>query len=395
MEQKKYKVKRGGWGGFFLFLFGMLMGIIAVGLFGLWAYKNVSIEKTERWFKYNIDLGDANGIKSMTIEQLIALGVDYGNRSDTLTLNDVKDDFGISLPDKIQGISIKSLKSVPLKEIGNNFNLVMEDEENTLAVFANVFGFNLPDINIINNNSGKSVSKPFGAIFDVMNKCMNLTIADLEDFGIDFSTVNLLNNLADTTKLSELETEIKAKTVGEFIEIGESSSAVLKAIKDIAINDLSTELPKLSIGTVIGDTTTTTGIIGAIKDLTIGDLSETAIKDKIQNVKLSEMMTINESSNAILRQLANSTISSLSNDIDNINISIVMGDNNVVKLLKNKNGGQNVTLSQLPHLMSTAFKVESLTVGDLGTLGFDITGLNENMTVKSIIEEYKSLKNAV
>ena len=107
------------------------------------------------------------------------------------------------------------------------------------------------------------------------------------------------------------------------------------------------------------------------------------------------MMTINESSNAILRQLANSTISSLSNDIDNINISIVMGDNNVVKLLKNKNGGQNVTLSRLPDLMSTAFNVDSLTVGDLGTLGFDITGLNENMTVKSIIEEYKSLKNVV
>ena len=126
--------------------------------------------------------------------------------------------------------------------------------------------------------------------------------------------------------------------------------------------------------------------------MTIGDLSETTIKDKIQNVKLSEMMTINESSNAILRQLANSTISSLSNDIDNINISVVMGDNNVVDLLKSKNGGQDVTLSQLPTLMSTAFNVNTLTVGDLGTLGFDVTGLDTSMTVKSIIDEYKALK---
>ena len=392
MEQKQYKVKRGGWGGFFLFLFGMLVGILAVGLFGLWAYKNVSIEKTEKWFNYSVDLGEANGVKSMTIEELIALGVDYGSRVNTLTLNDIKDDFGISIPDKIQGISIKSLKNVPIKSIGDNIDLVMDDEENTLAVFANVFGFNLPDINIINNNSNKPVSDAFDAIFDVMNKGMNLTIADLKDFGIDFSTVDLLNDLAETTKLGELETEIKAKTVGEFIAINESSSAVLKAIKDITINDLSTELPKLSIGTIVGDATTTTGIMGAIKDLTIGDLSESAIKDKIQDVKLSEVMTIDSTSNSILQQLANSTIGSLSTDIDNINISVVMGDNNVVTLLKSKNGGNNVTISQLPTLMSTAFDVDTLTVGDLGILGFDISGLDENQTIKTIIDEYKTLK---
>ena len=387
MEQKKYRVKRGGWSGFFLFLFGILCGIIIVGLVGVWAFKSVSITKVEGWFNVKIDLGSANGLKDMTMEELVALGIDYGGNINNVTLQDIENDFGITISSPISGIDISELKTKPIMSLDEHLDLITDQ-----VTFGKLEGWfdelSLPDIPIITDNVDEPIMDAINTLFDTVNKGTDMTMADLKDFGIDLSTISLLDGVSDTTRLSELEAVVKDKKVSDLIEITASSNAVLKAIADYKINQLSTELPKLTIGKVIGDTTTTTGIIGKIKDIQIGNLNESTLMDKVKTLTLSEIM--DTSGNAILTALASTQIGDMSSAINNLSISVVLGESGVVTLLNSKDSNGNVTLQELPNAISTTFDMDTLTLGDLVTIDPDveIPEGHENVTIKAVIDAY-------
>ena len=387
MEQKKYRVKRGGWGGFFLFLFGILCGIIIVGLVGLWAYKTVSISKVEKWFNVNIDLGSANGVKEMTIQEMATLGFRYANNVNSITLKDIEDDFGITISSPISGISLESIKNYPILEIKDHLDDITD--QITLSRVSTWFSVDLPDgIPLLDDNMDVPVMDAIQNVFNVVNKGIDMTMADLQSFGIDLSSISLLSDVNDNVKLSELQDVVMEKKVGDLIEITSTSSAILQAIANIQINQLSTELPNLTIGTVIGSDATT-GIIGKIKNIKIGELNEATIMTQVQSLTLDEVLTIS-SDNKILYELRNTTIEDLPTAIDGLEISVILGtDNKVYQLIASKNTDP-VTLAGFATAIANVFDMDNLTLGDLEILddSLNIPPEQENTTVKAVIEAY-------
>lgn len=115
---KNERRRKSGVGAFFGgTFFGFLLGLAAVVGIGAFAYFKVSPQWLNTTFKTEIDLGNEE-INSKTISDVVNTVVNISNNMDTYTLTDLKNDFGIDFGDKLRGIDISDLKTVPLSDLG-------------------------------------------------------------------------------------------------------------------------------------------------------------------------------------------------------------------------------------------------------------------------------------
>ncbi len=127
-------------------------------------------------------------------------------------------------------------------------------------------------------------------------------------------------------KLSDLQNQhrIERLKIGNVITVGEGTSSLLmQAIKDWRIGDLSKQekIDSLTLGDVI-DTTGSDGILASLADSPIGSMQAS-----IDKLTLADMLGADAvAGNKILKHLANSTVNTLSDDMQNLSIGEVFAD---------------------------------------------------------------------
>ena len=127
-------------------------------------------------------------------------------------------------------------------------------------------------------------------------------------------------------KLSDLQNQhrIERLKIGNVITVDEGTSSLLmQAIKDWRIGDLSKQekINSLTLGDVI-DTTGSDGILASLADSPIGSMQAS-----IDKLTLSDMLGADAvAGNKILKHLANSTVNTLSDDMQNLSIGEVFAD---------------------------------------------------------------------
>lgn len=170
---------------------------------------------------------------------------------------------------------------------------------------------------------------------------------------VDTSTSKILQALSTST-LSTIGDSINKLNLGDVINIDANSPTILQLLATKNINNLGSEIDKLTIGEILGDSSsskilqslsgeTIKTLPGKIKNLTLDDvmvidatsplvlqsLKTTKIEDfgtAIMSLPLSKIIPGVDDPNAslILKALKNSTINSLSSDIDNLKIGDVV-----------------------------------------------------------------------
>lgn len=349
-QRNKNVVKRSGCGSFFIFCLGMFFGVIAligteIGV-GYWAYKNINIAKLESYFDFEINLGnDPSNIKSMSIEELISLGVSVAGDIDNITLNDLYDDFGISIPDEIYNIDISSLKDISVVNLLDEGVSIILDEITVRSIVAILdIEDSLPDNDFIGNIIDMNLSDALDYILNLID-VENLTVEDLKTFGFDLSEIEFLSDIesiADgTATLSELnaliEEAVQNLTVSDLEKFDIyltdiSFIANIEGISDMSLSDLATEIENAIDEMTIADLNTNFGVnlldidfianIEGIEDSTLDELVS-KIDTALEGLSIADLSSfgITVSEIAVLKDLAPETLlSELGNEIDSLTI---------------------------------------------------------------------------
>ncbi len=150
------------------------------------------------------------------------------------------------------------------------------------------------------------------------------------------------------TTLGDLKNQdtIDNLKLSEVLNIDETSSGIMKAMKNWKISDLSDQkrIDRLKLSQVIGIDEGSSNIMKAMKDWRISDLSD---QEKIDSLTLGDVLTIDDESPLLLKNLASSQLGELSTRVNNLRLSELLEEKDIEdnKILKNLRGSTLETLS--------------------------------------------------
>ncbi len=98
--------------------FGFILCILTLCGIGAFVYFKVSPNWINKTFKTDLDLGTEE-LNKLTLKDAVSHIISLSGNMDTYTLENLKSDFGIDLGDKLKGIDISTLKSVPLDKLAD------------------------------------------------------------------------------------------------------------------------------------------------------------------------------------------------------------------------------------------------------------------------------------
>ena len=150
----------------------------------------------------------------------------------------------------------------------------------------------------------------------------------------------VLKYFADNdVKLNGISDAIDAMKISEAIEITDDSSKVLRYFRDneVTLTGIDGAIKDMEIIDCIDmEEATAHPVLWAIRNLTLDQMGQTNpetnqpyLQDKIDGVKLGDIVTVDENSAPILKALQNTTIGGLSDAIDDLSISDVFEDSDV------------------------------------------------------------------
>ena len=121
-ETGKREGRRGSRAGSFFggTFFGFILCILTLCGIGAFAYFKVSPNWINKTFKTDLDLGTEE-LNKLTLKDAVSHIISLSGNMDTYTLENLKSDFGIDLGDKLKGIDISTLKTVPLDKLADEF----------------------------------------------------------------------------------------------------------------------------------------------------------------------------------------------------------------------------------------------------------------------------------
>lgn len=211
----------------------------------------------------------------------------------------------------------------------------------------------LPDPN---DTTGKTYSKKtIGDLKDSDGILKDVTIGSLIEIGEDSSAIMkalknwTVNDLTDKEKVNGLK-------FGEVIDLGENPSGILSAIQNWEIRDLNDQrhIDRIKIGSIIDGTTS--GLMKAIKDWSIQDLNS---EEKIDSLTIGDVVTIGPDSPQMLQAMRNMTLGEVSSDIDTLTLNDVLGPDTF--------DGSNKILETLRYcrIRNLGTEIDALTVEDV------------------------------
>ena len=151
----------------------------------------------------------------------------------------------------------------------------------------------------------------------------NVTIGDV--ITIDENTTGILLAIKDWT-LNDLSdaSRIESLRLSQVVTIDENSAPILKAMQDWRISDMTDAdmVDSLTLGQIIEITKDSAQLLKSIADTPIGDLSAT-----IDTLRLCDILDKEAiEGNKILRNLKMSSLDTLADDIQNLTVAQVFGD---------------------------------------------------------------------
>ena len=222
-------------------------------------------------------------------------------------------------------------------------------------------GMKLGDVmEIDSSSSGLMKSIKNWTIDDLkqQNKIDSLKVADV--IGEDASS-NIIQAFAKRgTTLGQLKEQdtINSLKLSEVLTIDDTSSGIMKAMKDWKIEDLQNQnrIERLSLGQVIEIGADSSKIMNAMKNWRIGDLSS---QDKIDSLALGDVLDLDgPDTPALLKSLSTSRLGDLGDRVDTLRLSEIMDEsqldgNKILKHLKEST------------IDSLATDIQELTVGEV------------------------------
>ncbi len=307
-----------GWFLSLIFNLGLLVGL------GFWAYKNVTISGVEKTFGFEIGVLSADA-KHMTVESLIGKVVDVATNYDEMTLEEIADGVGIGLREMLtvegtgdnrtyayKSIDITAVIKGKLNEAGANMETILDDL--SLANIEDAFGISLPNyefLNALKNTPINDIGSATDGIFDsyTLNKLST-------EFGLTFNNVEMLSSLLDTP-FSELPAEMKNLTVSDVLDTT-GATGVLNAIKGYKINELGTKINTIKLGELF-DSATINGnsVLKALQNSTINGLS-----DAIDGLTVADVYP--STTNRVLQAISSYSITNLTAAFDTLTIGDVV-----------------------------------------------------------------------
>lgn len=172
----------------------------------------------------------------------------------------------------------------------------------------------------------------------------NVTIGDV--ITIDENTTGILLAIKDWT-LNDLSdaSRIESLRLSQVVTIDENSAPILKAMQDWRISDMTDAdmVDSLTLGQIIEITKDSAPLLKSIADTPIGDLSAT-----IDTLRLCDMLDAKAiEGNKILRNLKMSSLDTLADDIQNLTVAQVFGDELYSYLDMSEKGTNGVSYQQL------------------------------------------------
>ncbi len=326
--------------GSFLFgtLIGLLLGIGAIVGVCAFAYFKVSANWINDTFNTNVSLGNED-MNNLTLNKLVNHSISLAQNIDSYTLNDLKEDFGVDIGDKIIGISITDLKDVPLPELMDAVQdklsnisayeleelFVFEgevadilDKQNTYyfdttskklykeAGFTNEVTFAYTHDEAEGNIVVKEQSFNIGSTGEVKielqylpltialndfisNLGDNVTIGELADYGVDLP--EFLNKPEySSRKVSDLSDIIDNLTIGELTDLGVTLPDFLSNYTSEKISKLGTVIDNLTVEELFGSSAKT-GALGLIAGTTkISDVPS-ALSEALETKTIADFIT--------------------------------------------------------------------------------------------------------
>ncbi|MBR2969867.1 MAG: hypothetical protein IKC49_02305 [Clostridia bacterium] len=330
-------------------LFGFLLCIGALVGLGFFVYYNVSIEWINSTFNTNIETNNKE-IEDKTINDIVKVGINLVNSLDTYTLTNLKNDFGVELPDEIKGIDISDLKTVPLQDLPSalmdRIGSISADELGSTGMIdlssldfifskTNTYYYNEGKIyrdsgftNFVRNvkfdngniqiadytdtvESDNSVVVPFKylpldmALDDFTSMAGDkLTIGELEtSFGVDLPSY--LDNVDKSYTINQLENAISGLYLGDFLGYEYDSSTgkyytldndsnrvelsgVANVVAYIKIGEVGDRITSLTVGDVFGESANS-GILSLIGTGTLIEDIPNELDDILDNTTIGEL----------------------------------------------------------------------------------------------------------
>ena len=320
-EIKTVKRRKSGAGMLFLGIFlGFILSIGSLVGLGFLAYNKMNVNFLNKTFKTDINLG-SDELNNKTIKQFVSSATNMISNIDSYSLNDLKNDFGVSISDEVMGIDITELKAVPIGEIPDElqkkFNKISADELEGVMDLNNMSNIlNKCNAYYYNSTTGKLYNEQSyvsSVAFDYTIESGKVVVRDqqyeIKDGKVEIelrylpltTAINdFTKNMGDQITLGELETDYGVKLPEYFNGVD----------RKVTINQLSDEIDNLQLANFLGysyDNTTgkyyndldkdgvldsgeeLTGIMNALADTTISGVSE-----KIDSLKLSDLFTDEE-----------------------------------------------------------------------------------------------------
>lgn len=172
----------------------------------------------------------------------------------------------------------------------------------------------------------------------------NVTIGDV--ITIDENTTGILLAIKDWT-LSDLSdaSRIESLRLSQVVTIDENSAPILKAMQDWRISDMTDAdmVDSLTLGQIIEITQDSAQLLKSVADTPIGDLSAT-----IDTLRLCDILDKEAiEGNKILRNLKMSSLDTLADDIQDLTVAQVFGDELYSYLDMSDKGTKGMTYSDL------------------------------------------------
>lgn len=353
---KRKTKRRTGIGSFILgSFFGFLMCLVTLVGLGAFIYYNVSIDWVNKNFNAGIQTGNEE-IEGKTLNDLVNVTVNLANSLDTYTLNDLNKDFGVELPDEIQGISIKGLKNVPFSELADaamtRLSNISADE---------LSGTGLVDLSQLNFIFDKSCTYYYrdGALYrgetgddkvcDVEFANGSITIGDFtkvinNDNSVDvmFKYLPLSQAMADFSSqageiitLQDLETEFS-------VELPKCLDSIDRTKP---LGELANEINKIKVSDFLGYTYSETDNVYYLDNNNNGVYDKGLLGDDAEEI--TKMMNT----------LANFTIGNMSDGMNNLTVSDLFDTSSGIFAL---NGLADAKLDEIPERINTVITETSI-----------------------------------
>ncbi len=334
--------------------FGFMLCLALIAGLGCFVYFKVSPAWINKTFKTNIDLG-SDELNKKTVKGFVSSVIDLKNNTDSYTLNDLNEEFGIKINDDFFGIDITDLKEVAIDDLSNavekkfanisanelrNVNgMNLQEKMGDILDKENIYYFNSTDGKLYKKHTGSSYTEPVNFEYVVNEEKTTITTKGNVEFITDgevriplwyLPLTNALSdftkNLGEQTTLYDLEHSYGVKLPKFLNNVDKANTtvneleSVIKTVRVADILELNIKLDETSqeyYNDIDNDNVYDSGeevahILKAISDTTVEGMDSL-----INNLKFSQIFSAKERSEGVLSLITTDpTIDEMPNAIE-------------------------------------------------------------------------------